>query len=70
MSSTAAITARMMCLKDLITISWMHIDWMCGSFAASSTWLILKKQCQIIMQLCPNMVGKTFKHKIYTHHTA
>uniref|UniRef100_A0A0A9CIU9 Uncharacterized protein n=1 Tax=Arundo donax TaxID=35708 RepID=A0A0A9CIU9_ARUDO len=37
MSSTAAITARIMCLKDLITISWMHIDWMCGSFSASST---------------------------------
>lgn len=40
MSSTAAITARTMCLKDLMTISWMQIDWICGSFSASSTCLI------------------------------
>lgn len=44
MSSTAAITARMMCLKDLMTISWMHIDWMCGSFSASSTWFFKRKK--------------------------
>ena len=37
MSPTAAITARMTCLNDRMTISCMHIDWMCGSFSANST---------------------------------
>jgi len=36
-SSTAAMTALTMCLNDLTTISWMHIDCICGSFSASST---------------------------------